>query len=411
MTLPVFDQARQRLTGKGSIGEIHWLAHGEYLLQGLDDPVPIAEVGASDNAPLTAPPDAPKARRIVASGDELTLGWRPAVGLTVPGREHWILEDQAGEGGFGEVWIAAHDKTHAKRIFKFCFEAERVRGLRREVVLFRLLKEALGDRHDIAQIVDWQFDESPYFIEAEYSEGGDLAEWAEHQGGLESVPLQTRLDLAAQAAEALAAAHGVGVLHKDIKPSNILIRGSAEEPRIQLTDFGIGTVTDAALLDQGVTRAGLTQTLLSSSSSSAGTPLFMAPEVIEGKAATTQSDLYSLGVVLYQLVTGNFQRAVAPGWRRDIEDELLREDIAACVEGRPEHRLSSALELAQRLRSLEQKAATTCRRAAEPGDRGGGGATEALVRVGDGDRAHLYCGRRARGTARESARPATGGAP
>ena len=89
--------------------------------------------------------------------DEL-LDWRPEPGGPIPRREHWILESKLGEGGFGEVWLAAHEKTKAKRAFKFCFEPERVKGLRREVVLFRLLKESLGDRDDIAHVLEWEFD-------------------------------------------------------------------------------------------------------------------------------------------------------------------------------------------------------------------------------------------------------------
>ncbi len=83
----------------------------------------------------------------------------------------------------------------------------------------------------------------------------------------------------------------------------------------------------------------------------------MAPEVLEGRPATTQSDIYSLGVVLYQLVSGDFSRVVAPGWERGVEDELLREDIAACVDGDPERRLGSAGDLARRLRSLDERRA------------------------------------------------------
>ena len=81
----------------------------------------------------------------------------------------------------------------------------------------------------------------------------------------------------------------------------------------------------------------------------------MAPELVEGKQATTLSDIYSLGVVLYQMVIGDFSRTVAPGWEREVEDELLREDIAACLDGNPERRLPSAGELAQRLRNLDER--------------------------------------------------------
>jgi WD40 repeat protein/class 3 adenylate cyclase len=358
----VFNNVRQRLHGDEIDADISWMAHGAYEFKGFDEPMEICEAGVEGMSPLTPPEGSEKAHRAVTPAEEETLGWRPAVGLTVPRRDHWILEMSLGEGGYGEVWLALHEKTKAKRVFKFCYEPDRVRGLKREVVLFRLLKESLGHRDDIAQIVDWEFDESPYFIESEYTEGGDLKDWAEAKGGVEEIPLETRLELVAQVAVALGAAHSAGVLHKDIKPSNILISevSGKDVPRASLTDFGIGLITDpAALAAQGITAAGFTETLVNSStpSSGAGTRLYMAPEIVEGKPATTLSDIYSLGVVLFQLVTGDVSQAVAPGWERKIEDEVLREDIAVCVDGDPGMRLKSADELAERLRTLSERRA------------------------------------------------------
>ena len=238
-------------------------------------------------------------------------------------------------------------------MFKFCFQADRLRALRREVTLFRLLKEALGNRDDIARVLDWQFDESPYFLESEYTEGGSLVDWSVEQGGLAEISLDTRLELIAQIGEALAAAHSVGVLHKDIKPANILIATDRDgSPRIRLADFGIGLIQDKGLLlEKGITAYGLT---LPNSVSTGGTHLYMAPELVEGKVGTVQADIYALGVMLYQIVVGDFNRALAPGWERDVEDELLREGIAALVERSPERRPQSAAEIAEPLRNLEE---------------------------------------------------------
>ena len=381
-----FDSARQRLPAESVHVETEWRAHGPYLFKGIDDAVEIGEAGIAGVSPLEAPLDSEKARRAVVAGDEVTLGWRPAIGLLIPGREHWRLVEQLGTGAIGEVWLAAHDKTHARRVFKFCFEAARLRGLKREVVLLRLLRERLGERRDIAQVLDWQFDHPPFFLETAYTEAGDLLEWSRRKGGIAAVPLADRIEIAAQAAEALAAAHEAGVLHKDLKPSNLLISeaepmrrprrqddasegggtpttpAASDGPRVCLTDFGIGLVTSReALSSAGVTVAGMTETLLSSSSSSsatgAGTRLYMAPEVIEGRPATERSDVYGLGVVLYQMAIGDFSRALAPGWERAVADEVLREDIAAAVDGDAAHRLGSARELATRLRSLERRRA------------------------------------------------------
>jgi WD40 repeat protein/serine/threonine protein kinase len=356
LTRGAFDLARRAAVGEVAGEEMEWLAHGRYLLKGVDEPVDVFEVGRRGIAPLAAPADSEKVKRLV--GDESILGWRPAPEQTLPGRKHWRMESKLGEGGFGEVWLAQHAKTSEQRVFKFCFEAEHLRSLRREVTLFRLLKEELGERHDIARVIDWSFDEPPYYLESEYAAGGSLIEWADGQGGIDHVPLEVRLELVAQAAEALGAAHSVGVLHKDIKPRNILIStGPDGKPQVRLTDFGIGRVTDRKRLEEaGITVLGMTETAdESDSSSGAGSRLYMAPEVLEGKAGTLQADIYALGVVLYQMVVGDLGRALAPGWQRGIPGELLVEDIAACVDGDPRSRLASAGDLADRLRQLDTR--------------------------------------------------------
>lgn len=349
-------------------GMLRWIAHGAYLVDGLDEPLEIFEVGREGFAPLAPPADSRAARRILSPSEERLLGWRPAAGQPVPLRPLWTLAERLGEGGFGEVWLARH-KAGERRVFKFCFEAERLRALKREVTLFRLLKEALGHRDDIARILDWQFDEPPYFVESEYTEGGNLARWAEQQGGLGALSLQVRLGLAAEVAEALAAAHSVGILHKDVKPENVLVEIDREgRPRPRLTDFGVGQLTERERLAAGgVTALGFTETL-GAAGAGAGTMGYLAPELLEGKPPSIQADIYSWGVLLYQLVVGDFKHALAPGWERGVGDELLAEDLASCVDGSPERRPASAREAAEMLRSLEARrqarAEATARQAA-----------------------------------------------
>ncbi len=335
---------------------LSWLAHGDYALTGHEVPIEVFEVGVEGYSPLLAPTETTHARPV---GIERTvLGWRPASGVVIPQRPHWELKRKLGEGGFGEVWLTEHVKTSDQRVFKFCVEVDRLRALQREVTLFRLLKESLGWRRDITRILDWNFDEAPYFLELEYVEGGSFADWAEIQGGLDSVPLAMRLEIVAQAGEALAAAHSIGVLHKDVKPGNILIaHGRGGAPRVLLTDFGIGQLADPGRLDEaGITALGLTESLTTETHSSGlGTRLFLAPELLEGKMASIQSDIYALGVMLYQSVVGRFGRAMGTGWQREIEDPLLRDEIARCVDVTPKRRPMSALEIAERLRSLEER--------------------------------------------------------
>lgn len=358
MTVGTFDSARQQMLKGPDDAEVVWMAHGPYLFKGLDETTEVFEVGVPDVAPLRAPEDSEKAKSATRIGDELTLGWRPAIGIEIPQRTNWVLERSLGEGGFGEIWLARHKQSKARRVFKFCFEAEKLRGLKREVTVFRLIKETLGHRDDITELLDWSFDDAPFFIESEYTEGGDLGEWVSAQGGFSEIPLETRLELIAQTATALHAAHSVGVIHKDIKAGNILVSQDVDgNPRAVLTDFGIGAITDRRLLmAKGITAAGLTEVAADRADfTTSGTRLYMAPEILEGKPVTTAADIYALGVLLFQVVCGQLTRVLAPGWERDIEDEFLREDIAACVEGDPERRLSSAAELATRLRSLDRR--------------------------------------------------------
>ncbi len=315
----------------------------------------------AEQAPKAPPPSATEepntlgdARTLSRAPEPAKQGWRPEKGQTLPRHPHWRLLEKLGAGGFGEVWLAAHEATGERRVFKFCFEAEQLRALRREVTLFRLLKEALGERDDIARILDWSFDAPPYYLEAEYTAGGSLIDWAARQGGLETVPLDTRLELVAQVATALAAAHSVGILHKDIKPANVLVHASAEgAPTIRLTDFGIGLLLEHEALEaRGITAHGFT---VGGAPEGAGTLMYLAPELVEGQHATLQSDIYSLGVLLYQMVVGDLVRPLAPGWQRDVEDALLAEDIACFVDGDPERRPAHAREVAERLRGLSRR--------------------------------------------------------
>jgi TolB-like protein/class 3 adenylate cyclase/Tfp pilus assembly protein PilF len=391
MTRFVFDTARQVLRGIEVSGtaELRWLNHGLYLFKGLEEPIEVCEVRLGTEGPATPPPSTEKAQRYVAPGEEPVLGWRPAVGDGVP-NTRWMLEEKLGEGGFGEVWRARHQALKEQRVFKFCFRADRVRSLKREMTLFRVLHERVGEHPHIVRLHDVYLDQPPYYLVMEYVAGRDLRRWCEDQGGVDKVPLELRLEIVAQAAEGLATAHASGILHRDIKPGNILISGEWQvasdekegEPRevtsprsslvtrhsslsVKLTDFGIGQVVSAEYL-AGVTRTGFTQTVYGEASSTrTGTHLYMAPELTAGRPATVQSDLYSLGVVLYQLVVGDFMQPVATDWADNISDELLREDMHHCFAGKPGDRFASAGELAKNLRSLPERRATLVERRAK----------------------------------------------
>jgi len=395
LTRAVFDSARQALKGEDipGVGQLSWLNHGLYQLKGIEEAVEICEVGEVGAGPLRSPATTEKARRVEAAEGEAVLGWRPAVGQTVPNTQ-WVLEKKLGEGGFGEVWLGRHQKLKEQRVFKFCFRADRVRSLKREMTLFRVLKERVGDHPNIVRLLDVYFNEPPFYVVMDHVEGQDLASWCAAQGGADKVPQETRLEIVAQVADALQAAHDAGVIHRDVKPGNILVSGEWQvtsdekegEPRgvtpprsslvtrhsslsAKLTDFGIGQVVSEEAL-KGVTKEGFTQTLIADSSSSqTGSQMYMAPELLAGKPASTRSDIYSLGVVLYQLLAGDFTRPVTTDWAKDIVDSLLREDLQHCFAGKPEDRFAGAGQLAGQLRGYEQRKAEQARQQAEAAER------------------------------------------
>lgn len=283
---------------------------------------------------------------------------RLVVGDHLPDRPDWVLTEPLGAGGQADLWLGrTRDAGTAPRVFKFAVDLRSVTALRRELAISRLLQEVSGDLSaaGFVPVLDGQFEQLPAFIASEWIPAGSLEHWAQARGGLQSLPLELRLDLAAQCAESLAIAHGAGVLHKDLKPANVLVDDRGPVPRIRLADFGSAAVKDRERLRRyALTQLGLTQAAGQADSSS-GTPLYMAPEVIAGQGSTERSDIYSLGIVLYQLVVGDFRRPLTAGWEADVSDELLREDIALAAAGDPLRRLGDAAEFARRLRSLPDR--------------------------------------------------------
>lgn len=298
--------------------------------------------------------------------------WVPAVGAVVPGTE-WRLIEPLGEGGAGDVWLGGHERLGQRRVFKFCTSEAKVRMLKREYTLYRLLKERIGRHPHFVQLHEVSLDEPPWYLMMEGEDARDLEVWcAGRPDGVAGVPLRTRIEIVAQAAEALEAAHDAGILHRDIKPGNLLVRdqwdggSGGAEVHVLIGDFGIGQVVlDEIASAEG--RPGFTRTLSGIARSElSGTMLYLAPEVLEGEPATARSDIYSLGVVLWQLLVGNLKAALDPAdWPMRIEDPLLREDLHRCLAGTPGRRWASAGELAASLRALEARQAGEQRRRAE----------------------------------------------
>jgi non-specific serine/threonine protein kinase len=320
-------------------------------------------LGATDGARIATVPrqgyriEGPIERMAVAT--RLTSRLELRVGEPVPERPNFLLHARVPSSAGTEVWLARHQRAGELRVYKFAQDAQNLGALKREATLYQLLRAALGDRDDLSRITDWNFDTPPFFLECEYG-GESLLEWAESRDRLAALSLAQRLDLFLRIADTVSAAHSVGVLHKDLKPSNVLIE---ERPnsvlRVRVADFGSGWVMEPNRLEElGITQLGMTSSPNVASDSGTSTPLYVAPELVEGGSPTVQSDLFALGLILYQVVIANLRKPMASGWEHELDDELLVADIKAATDGDPARRLESVAALTQRLRQLEVRRET-----------------------------------------------------
>jgi eukaryotic-like serine/threonine-protein kinase len=371
-----------------SLPPLRWESHGSYVFKGSPAKVEVFEVGLEGVSPFARPPSADKARRADdapssgSSSSDATTSWTPQPDQEVPSKPGWKVTRQLGQGVVGPVWLCERDGI--RHAFKFLDDPRFLLALRRERDVYATISQRLGRRDDIVPLIEVNLDVPPYFIESDFAEGGDLAAWAKSRGGLGKVSLPHRLEIVRRIADALAAAHRVGVLHCDVKPTNILMDdlGDALRPRGEtergsstlaevsaagassdsptdtahykprLSDFGLGEIES---VDRAVPHLEpLPETLVSSRLTTRGAGMYVPPEVIAGQPFTTRSDVYALGVVLYQMASGDFSKPLGQGWERDIEDPLLREDIARCIDRVPENRIPAA-ELADRLRNLTRR--------------------------------------------------------
>ena len=247
-----------------------------------------------------------------------------------------------GRGGMGEVYRAQDLKLRQIVALKFLpedLELDRawLSRLFEEVTIARQISHQNVCRvHDIVET------KGKHFISMEYIEGEDLSAYLERAG---RIPSEKALSIAHQLCAGLAAAHERRVLHRDLKPANVIIdrRGVA-----RIADFGLAGKAEA----------------LRASNTRAGTPLYMAPETLAHGEASERSDIYSLGLVLYEIFTGeraqrfgsheNVKRgnlhvppepsSLAPDIDPDVERTILR-----CLESDPERRPSSAKAVAAAL--------------------------------------------------------------
>jgi len=259
--------------------------------------------------------------------------------------DRYRLVDRIAIGGMGEVW-RAHDEV-----------------ILRDVAIKILKPEFMGDpgflerfrveaRHaarvdhiGIADVYDYGEGSGSAYLVMEIVAGDSLARIIEKRIRLTSIEV---LSIVEQTAKALHAAHLDGLVHRDIKPGNLLVTPAG---KVKITDFGIARVAD--------------QVALTATGQVMGTVQYLAPEQATGKPASPSTDIYSLGVVAYEALTGRrpftgeTQMIIAmaqindkpPAMGDDI-DKRVQELVLACLAKKPNQRPGSALDLANRARSL-----------------------------------------------------------
>lgn len=257
-------------------------------------------------------------------------------GSLVAGR--YRIVGKLGHGGMGEIYRAEDRMIGETVALKFLHPSHASRHLLEEARMARQVTHP-----NVCRVFDIGEVDSRPFISMEYVDGENLSSLLQRIGRL---PKDRTVYLARQLFAGLAAAHARGVLHRDLKPANIMIDGRGD---VRITDFGIAGREEHEDLR----------------SIAAGTPAYMAPEQILGEEVTAKSDLYSLGLVLYELCTGTYpfdassrkdyldahlhQSPAPPSARIDDLDPVLERVILKCLDKDPRHRPNSALAVAAAL--------------------------------------------------------------
>ena len=209
---------------------------------------------------------------------------------------HYRVIEKIGCGGMGEVYLAEDTELNRKVALKFlppdlCRDADcRARFKREAQAAAKLSHPNIVTIHEVAE-----YHERPYIV-MEYLQGKSLKEII--QAG--DMPLAKAVDLAIQIAEGLNAAHQASVVHRDIKPANIVI---GDDGRARILDFGLATIRGTEKLTQ--------------TGSTLGTLGYMAPEQTRGEPTDQRSDIFSFGVILYEMITGR------PPFHGDHEAAIL----------------------------------------------------------------------------------------
>ena len=205
---------------------------------------------------------------------------------------------QLGAGGMGEVYLARDtrlDRNVALKILPAAVAADPDRMMR----FAREAKAASALNHpNIITIYEIDHADSTAFIATEFIEGVTLREQVRAQ----PMPPVEALNVAAQIATALAAAHANGIIHRDIKPENVILR---RDGIVKVLDFGLAKLTGQASPDPADGEAPTRARLKTGTGLVMGTATYMSPEQARGQEVDARTDIFSLGVVLYELLTGH----------------------------------------------------------------------------------------------------------
>jgi serine/threonine protein kinase len=254
----------------------------------------------SSPSPPRRPQRTPSGPNLLSSSDPLG-GGRFTPGLVLA--ERYRIVALLGKGGMGEVYRAEDLKLSQVVAIKFLPQSlsEDPAALERfhsEVRIARQVSHA-----NVCRVFDIGDVDGIPFLTMEYVDGEDLASLVRRIGRLSQ---DKAVEIARQICAGLAAAHERGVVHRDLKPANVMLDGAG---KVRVTDFGL------AALAANITGAEVR----------AGTPAYMAPEQLSGKEVTPKSDIYSLGLVLYEILTGKraFEAATLPELLKAREDGEL----------------------------------------------------------------------------------------
>ena len=282
--------------------------------------------------------------------------------------DRYLIEEKIGRGGMGVVYRARD--TRFPRTVALKMIPPEVRG--DTALLHRLRQEAHAasaiSHPGVATVFDFEENAAESFIVYEFVEGETLT------ARLRRSCLKTEevLELGIQLADALAAAHGRGVVHRDLKPDNVmLVAAVGGLPRIKILDFGLAKLHRDTSSESRTSYVETEGASLTSQGLLVGTPIYMAPEQFAGEPADARTDLHGLGMILYEMTTSihpyagktpeltkaNIQLREAPPLRErkpDAPDELER-IVHKCLRKPPDERYQSAQDLRADLKALQRE--------------------------------------------------------